>query len=330
MSRLQVIAVVGALALAFSSGYLLGVNSAVAPPPPPPPPEPVAEVPAPEIEPAPRTPLEEIEFAAASGDLHGAARLALRYVDDNPGDAPLLFMLTGLLAEVGAYDEIFRRLLDFLQFSTDPRAIAEARDTLLLHSEDFVDALIDADAAGAVQAHLERLTQFDHLYDGHRVRLIQWLIGTDQLATAERLLRETGYVGATEEEHAELAAALQLANNRFQIVRHENGLSTALRLNAGSDPYDLDMVIDTGASMTAIHVDRLRAVGAQDLGESRRVLTANGATVMPVYRVFDVQVGPVFLPRLDVLGMRSAPRDSDGLLGMDLIQQLPSLPTGTP
>jgi clan AA aspartic protease (TIGR02281 family) len=89
------------------------------------------------------------------------------------------------------------------------------------------------------------------------------------------------------------------------------------------------LLVDTGATTTGISVALLQRLGARQLNRQVRVNTANGVTQMAMYRVSGLRVGNIEIADLEVLALPDPPHGAAGLLGMDVLDQLPKA-VGTP
>jgi predicted aspartyl protease len=81
-------------------------------------------------------------------------------------------------------------------------------------------------------------------------------------------------------------------------------------------------LVDTGATMSGLGLGLLERLGARRLAEDATVRTANGTTVMPVYRVDELAVGRLVVHDLTILGLTELPGGAEGLLGMDVLDLL--------
>ena len=82
----------------------------------------------------------------------------------------------------------------------------------------------------------------------------------------------------------------------------------------------LRLMLDTGATHTALTTQRLRVLGAKRLARQARVMTAGGLIETGVYEVDQLAVaGRVFAP-IEVLALDDLPDGVDGLLGMDVLE----------
>jgi clan AA aspartic protease (TIGR02281 family) len=97
-----------------------------------------------------------------------------------------------------------------------------------------------------------------------------------------------------------------------------------VQVSAAGQP--LRLLVDTGASTSAISRAAASALSSVSTQQSVQVRTAAGTISAEVHRVTDVRVGELRLPYLDVLVLEQPPPGADGLLGMDVLARFPGLP----
>eukprot|EP00752_Nemacystus_decipiens_P018081 g16213.t1 len=153
--------------------------------------------------------------------------------------------------------------------------------------------------------------------------MTRWLIRNGDLETADRLLRETGLNGVSQAELAQAKADLALRRETLPVRRHGGALLTDISVMTEVDSAELTMVLDTGATLTAINLLRLRELGAERTPHSVQAQTANGAIELPIYRLDSVQVGALTLRRVPIAALLEPLAFGDGLLGLDILDQLP-------
>ncbi|HEX7036653.1 MAG TPA: aspartyl protease family protein [Pseudomonadales bacterium] len=265
---------------------------------------------------------------ARDGDVSAARRQLDDYLARNPHDPDAHLLASDLLQMQGRPRDALKPLLDLLAFAGDPAVIDEARQRLELIVSVEETQLGNRSDVGALVRLFEELTLRDPVYDGHRLRLAHWLLQAGRLDEAEAVLAETGTVGADPEAREALLRRLERARSGLPLERRGNTLHVSARL--GGEP--LTMLVDTGASTTAISRDRIADIGAIPTGERVRVRTAGGVVEAEVHRVRDFSVGGVELDSLDVLVLDGPlPQGVDGLLGMDVIERFGDVPgTGVP
>lgn len=281
----------------------------------------------------PRThsPLDSVRQLADSGQTTDAIALAQEYLVRDPYDVEMAFLLSELLAATKQLQSALQALLPLTHMSHDPvttRRLRAGIDNLVNAIERRL--IQENDLNGLVGLYAD-LVEEEPRNDRHRLRLARWLLLSDKPSEAERLLKETGNEGVSQEEIDRLAAEVKLAQTALHVERSAGGMYTRVALRAGYSTRTLRLLIDTGASMTGIALEHLGQVGAESLDRRVWVHTANGVTEMPIYRVDELTAGPLRLESVDVLGLANLPGDADGLLGMDVLTRLPGVQTvGSP
>jgi clan AA aspartic protease (TIGR02281 family) len=149
------------------------------------------------------------------------------------------------------------------------------------------------------------------------------LLRAGRAEQAERVLAETGTVGVDPETREDLAAQIQLARTGLPFQRRDG----ALHVNARLAGRPLELLVDTGATVTAISRAGVAALGARPTGQWVQVQTAGGVIESEVHRVTDLEIGALHLDSLTVLVLDGPlPRDVDGLLGMDVLSRFAGEP----
>ncbi|MEJ2089493.1 MAG: retropepsin-like aspartic protease, partial [Gammaproteobacteria bacterium] len=176
--------------------------------------------------------------------------------------------------------------------------------------------------AGLV-AYFQRLVDAEPAYDGHRLSLVRWLARDGRLDEASRLLKEVGQIGVTSAQIAAVAREIALARSGLPVERSAGALFASARLRGSGRTTERRFLIDTGATMTGIEVGVLESIGASRVAAETPVHTANGVAVLPVYRIRGLEIGPLVIEDMTVLGLTGLPRGTEGLLGMDVLDRLP-------
>jgi len=139
------------------------------------------------------------------------------------------------------------------------------------------------------------------------------------------VFREVGYVGVTEADRAALAREFRVAEAPLPFERVGSGYYADATVGVRRGERPLRLLVDTGATVTGIAADVLDRLGAERLDRGARVGTASGTVLMPTYRLRSLKIGDLEVGEMVVLGLPTAPADADGLLGMDVLDQLPKL-----
>ena len=118
----------------------------------------------------------------------------------------------------------------------------------------------------------------------------------------------------------EMALASRPANGTLAPLRRAgNGFIVEARINAS---VRVNLLIDTGASLTIIRPQALRraGIGSNQINSIRTLLTAGGDVKTPIYQLDSLSVGGETVARIDVGSIDlSGLKGIDGLLGMNYL-----------
>ncbi len=256
------------------------------------------------------------------GRAAAAETALLDYLAANPHDAEALLLQADLRQMQGRLLDALEPLLELLQFADDPTMVQRARDALRLVVNVQESQLANRQDVSGLVRFFRDLVARDPGFDGHRLRLAHWLLRAGGVEEAERTLSETGVVGVDPEELSDLAAEIRLARTGLPLEHDDGGL----HVQAWAGGAALRLLVDTGASTTAIARARVAAVGATPTGRRVRVRTAAGLIEAPVLELHGFRVGPLELQTLTVLVLdHPLPDGVDGLLGMDVLSRFPGV-----
>jgi len=274
--------------------------------------------------------LTQAQELAAQGRVHDALALVDAYLALDHASAAL-FVRSDLLMMNGQQATALEPLLKILDYPDSPAVAERARTRLNLIINAYEQQLINSgDVAGLVD-FFAKLAAREPAYDRHRLKLALWLLRAGDLEAAQSLSRQLGRVGVTELEVEALNREIALAASPVPFERVGPGYFAEVRVHGGRfrSPRSLRLLVDTGATTTGLSADLLHQLGATELERKVRVNTAGGITEMATYRVSGLQIGETHVGELTVLALPAAPHGADGLLGMDVLDQLPK-PVGTP
>ncbi len=265
---------------------------------------------------------------AEQGDVAAAVALLETYAAGDPG-APAQFTLADVLLmsgdQMAALEPLFR-IIDYPPTQNDAE---EARRRLALHIGALRQQFVNADDTGRLVALYTWLSERDPGYDAYRLELVRWLLRDGDTEGAEHLFRQVGFVGVEQADLDAMARELALAQAGTPIERVGAAyFAQAHARGRGAREQPLRLLVDTGATRTGFAITALRRLGAQRLDRRVRVATANGQTVLELYQVRDLRVGGVEIGDLEVMALRDSPGGADGLLGMDVLDQVME-PVGT-
>ncbi len=258
---------------------------------------------------------------AETGQMHEAAELLARYADARADAAPVVFQLVEYYRQLDRSDEAIEPLLALLAYPPSDAAAREGRRQLDEIIYQLHQHILDDSGPEALVTFYESLSAREPSYDGHRAGLVLALLAAGELERAARELRTVGYNGVSIEQLEDLERAVSLASAGGVLERRGGSIFAGVDI----DGLPFELIVDTGATRTALAPDVLDRVGAVDLGRRLSVQTANGVVDAPAFEVIDVRVGAVAVDRLTVLQLDGLPHGIDGLLGMDVLTQLDEL-----
>ncbi|MEZ5560365.1 MAG: retropepsin-like aspartic protease [Pseudomonadales bacterium] len=272
--------------------------------------------------------LAKVQDWLRSSDRQRGADLLDAFLVENPLDVDALLLESAARQMQGQLEAALDPLLELLGGVDDPAAVAEAREQMRLIVNVLEAQLVSRrDYPGLVRL-FDTLTLRDPAFDGHRLELARWQLRTGALEDARRTLSETGLVGVTPEQRADLETQLHFAlaaAEGIPVERSDGALYVPARMGGNR----VRLLVDTGATTTVVSAAVAARLGGEPLPNVVRVRTAAGIVEARVLRVRDVQIGGLGLDALDVLVLDQAPPEADGLLGMDVLSRLEPL-LGTP
>jgi len=134
----------------------------------------------------------------------------------------------------------------------------------------------------------------------------------------DRLAASTGF----EEEIGRLAEQMQLAqqpsSTQLALSAQRNHLLVPITLGGAQQ---LQLMLDTGASLSVINEQRLSELPNAQFLRSVTMNTAGGKTQADVYQINDIQIGPYALASAEFAVLPLVDISGDGLLGMNILQQ---------
>lgn len=267
--------------------------------------------------------LDFVGDTARGGEVGGALALLDAYLERNPHDPDAHMLASDLRQMQGRSEAALTPLLDLLGFADDPAVVSRARDKLALLVNAREAHLANTGDISSLIRLFEMLARRDPAFDGHRLRLARWQLRAGRVSEAEDTLAETGTAGVDPQDREDLAAEIRLARASLPLERRDG----ALHVHARMAGQPLTMLVDTGATTTALSRSGAARLGAKPTGRRVRVRTANGVVESEEHRIANVEIGPLRLESLNVLVLEGPlPQDVDGLLGMDVLSRFPREP----
>jgi len=248
------------------------------------------------------------------------ASLLQSFVDLNPFDETALFALADLYAQSQQYQLALTPVLQVLASARTAELGAQAARL----RDEYIAAnarLLEAEPAQQQIDFYNFLIERDPTNDQHRLNLVRAQLLADQLVDAQATLASIAGFGVAPEAVAQLRREVQLAGTSLPIERIDDALYATVLING----IMVRLLVDTGATTTVLDERALAQVAAQRSNRVARLLTAGGPVQAPVYRVEKVQFGSLELASLDVVALNSVPAATQGLLGLDLLNQVSDL-----
>jgi thioredoxin-like negative regulator of GroEL len=262
-----------------------------------------------------------------------AVDLLARYAALNPGDNDVRFQWAEALAASGDFEGALRPVLDIIEspLTTEEQAEAMALRESLVQEEvaritaDALEQQQAQDPALAVEvaadpliALYQNLVEREPLNDQHRLALAEAYLAANRQDDALSVLDEIAGYGVDTATVAALRDSIIATGTEPELQRRDRSLLA----NVQAAGRNLNLLLDTGATQTALSPDALARIGAQPLRRLARVNTAAGAIEVPVYEVAEFIFGGQRFETLEVIALADVPRQTDGLLGMDVLGQL--------
>ncbi len=274
--------------------------------------------------PADREACSDLVVAIAGSDLDPleARQWLTQWLLEAPDDIDAAFALAGLLAEDGEYIAAAETLAELQGHLANP----VAQDAALERVRRLVrgiDGRLSSGAEPGVRRDFYRLlvTHFPAQQDW-RLSLAESLISTGEHQGAMEMLNfllyDPEFGERTERLQRELLARVDLAD--YDAVALEATGSQFIVGATLNDVHDLRLLIDTGASVTALRESTLRRFGV-DVSAGRRILieTAGGAVPSTLLAMPSLAVGGQRVPGLEVVSLGAGDLPADGLLGMNFL-----------
>ncbi|MEM7218124.1 MAG: retropepsin-like aspartic protease [Pseudomonadota bacterium] len=263
--------------------------------------------------------LRELAFAFAGEDREAFAPVIELYNALLPRDGSALLLAADLHSQRGDWLAALEPLFEAAEFpeSNEQLSTIAAMQARLLASlrEEHADIGAWLDLAVLAETLSLRAPHDD------RLRLLQAeaQIQLGDIEAARDTLAGTGTFGVSDDQIAALYERLAPTPAEPIRFRSEGG---SLVASAAANRAGLELLVDTGATRTALSTQALLNAGATALDRTVRVQTAGGPITARLYRINELVVEEQRFDNYVVLGLDSAPSRWDGLLGMDLLRQL--------
>ena len=253
-----------------------------------------------------------------------AMRRVLRaYLQALADDADVLFLFSDLQQMGGMREAALETLFTVLDYPRDQLIAQRARQ-----GADQIVVVIDLElkSRGALA---EREAFWRHLStrlsssDYYRYQWARVLADLKRWEEAKRVLAETGSSDIAQANLDELLKQIKVAERGVQFERDGDRLLSAVTTPEG---LTFTLLVDTGANVTSLSKRVLRSIAAVRQKPEVRVQTAAGIVTTWMYRVAELEVQGRIFTDLRVLELPVDVPEVDGLLGLDILDQLGSDP----
>ncbi len=253
-----------------------------------------------------------------------ALRRVLRaYLDAQPRDNGALFLLSDLQQMGGMREAALETLFEILAYPMDEEVARRAR-----RQADQIITVIDIElrnrgALAEREAFWRHISQRVPGSDRYRYELALSLAQLKRWDEARRVLQETGTSDIAQTTLDELSARIDNAERGLQFERDGSRMLSTATAPGGAQ---LTLLVDTGANVTSLSLPALRAIAARRLQEQARIRTAAGVVTTGVYVVDELEVQGRVFRQLRVVELPAELPGLDGLLGLDVLEQLSADP----
>lgn len=246
---------------------------------------------------------------------------AMRYYNETiVRDGTALLMESAYYQRHKRYREALEPLLTAAEFPESNEQLSEIR----ARQAELIEAVFAEHAAledwqGLIN-YLDSMLLQDPNNDRIRLHLASAQARSGDVDSAIATLEITGtQAGVSQSQINELRDSLlrsEVAPIRFRAV------GNALIANASLNASPIELLVDTGATKTALATGTLRRLGAYPLNKTAQVMTAAGRITAQLYEVPELVVEDTLFRNRTVLALDNPPARWDGLLGMDLLRDM--------
>ena len=266
---------------------------------------------------------------SSSGRLGDAESLLLTYRESFLSDPDPLIMLSEIMERQGRIQEALNYSLEFreLLLDLDKQAIADRR-IIALASEFKTEMEKIGNSA-------EILSLYQNLYNQYPLNLsivyelANAYFEVEQYDQAWGLFNQLVYEPAYEARANRMLEKIREVLAETETTPIQKPVGNAVELARSGEHYLVDtrinaasatLLLDTGASITALDESLLRTIGAIDTGRRIQLQTANGLAEGKIYELRSLRIGRTRVHNFEVAGLDFGHQPRfDGLLGMDFL-----------
>lgn len=245
----------------------------------------------------------------------------------NPQDHDVRFELAQALQSHGRYAEALPPVFEILDapLTFEARELAERlRDELIAAEVEVLEAQAAAANEPASESLIqlyEQLSAREPINDAHRAALVSVLLADGQVDAASQTLDAMAGYGVSADDIDALEAQVALQRSKPELQSRAGSLYASVV----ADGAQLNLLLDTGATQTALTPAALTQISARPTNRSIRVRTAGGVVVAPMFEVAQFEFAGSRFEQLQVIALNELPGNVDGLLGMDVLNQVGEL-----
>lgn len=188
----------------------------------------------------------------------------------------------------------------------------------------FVDDVtkIPEGAQNGLKTYKER---YDHLPAAERKRIYEQQEMTDaekEKASSERLIQ---IMEINRKEREAYLAGKRAPGNETPFTLKNNQVLVPVKIGYGQKEVETVLLLDTGASITALHSRVSESLNIQGLRKSKARIAGGKIIDTLLARVDYIQVGPHRIDHFNavILDFEGEAADHNGLLGMDFLGRFP-------
>jgi clan AA aspartic protease (TIGR02281 family) len=261
-----------------------------------------------------------------SGDYRNAGSLVSIYLQQDYRDSELLQIRARLYYLQNDMASAIDTLYEARSYEYRPEQLQAITEEIRNFVAQYAKRLQDADDhAGRLQLY-EHLTVLEPDYSPYFIDLAEAQMALDRLEDARRSLALVEFDPRVAEQARQMRLQIDDTVTFSQptpivvpLIREGSHFVVNARIN---ESVTVRLMLDTGASVTVLSNDALRAAGIVQPAEARvrRFSTANGLVEGLVYRIEGLAVGDQTVANIDIAGLDLPDlRAADGLLGMNYL-----------
>lgn len=264
--------------------------------------------------------LKELARALASPDNALFADSMRYYNTVIPRDGVALLLESAYYQRNNRYRDALEPLFTAAQFPESNEQLSEIH----ARQAELIEVVYQEHAAledwNGLLSYFESVLLLDPNNDRIRLHMVNALARSGDVERAIATLEITGTeTGVSQAEINELRdSLLQAAAEPIRFRSEGNSLIARATLNASP----IELLVDTGATKTALATSTLRRLGARPLNQTAEVMTAAGRITAQLYEVPELAVEDLLFRNHVVIALDNPPARWDGLLGMDLLRTM--------